>query len=134
MVIRHHGVTLADSRACLRVLETSHPPVFYVPRDDVRTDLLSREERTTGCEWKGVATYWMLTVGGSRIPDAAWSYEAPAPRYRGIARHLAFHPRKVDVCTVDGERVRAQPGDFYGGWITDEIVGPFKGAPGTMGW
>ncbi|MFF4428107.1 DUF427 domain-containing protein [Streptomyces sp. NPDC001513] len=134
VVIRHRGVTLADSRDCRRVLETSHPPVFYVPVDDVRTDLLSRSEATTVCEWKGSATYWSLTVAGHTIRDVAWSYEAPSPDYRSIARHLAFYPGKVDLCSVDGERVVAQPGDFYGGWITAEILGPFKGGPGTTRW
>ncbi|MFJ8165884.1 DUF427 domain-containing protein [Streptomyces sp. NPDC096136] len=134
VVIRHRGVTLADSRGCRRVLETSHPPVFYVPRDDVRTDLLSRSRKGTFCEWKGLATYWTLVVGGDTVADAAWSYEAPAAGYRRIARHLAFYPGRVDLCTVDGRSVRAQPGDFYGGWITDEIQGPFKGGAGTSLW
>ncbi|MFB7418277.1 DUF427 domain-containing protein [Streptomyces sp. NPDC056210] len=134
LVVIHRGVTLADSRACRRVLETSHPPVFYVPRNDVRTVLLSRSEATTFCEWKGLATYWTLTVNECTVPYAAWSYEAPSPEYETIAGHLAFYAERVDLCTVDGERVRAQPGDFYGGWITAEILGPFKGGSGTTGW
>ncbi|MFE2146085.1 DUF427 domain-containing protein [Streptomyces sp. NPDC059456] len=134
MVIRHRGVTLADSRTCLRVLETSHPPVFYVPGDDVRTDLLSRSGRVTFCEWKGVATHWTLMVDEDTVHDVAWSYEAPSTGYRSIADHFAFYPGRVDLCTVDGEHVQAQPGDFYGGWITGEILGPFKGGPGTTGW
>ncbi|MFJ3876879.1 DUF427 domain-containing protein [Streptomyces sp. NPDC090077] len=134
VVVRHRGVTLADSRACRRVLETSHPPVFYVPRDDVRTDLLSRSPTGTFCEWKGTATHWTLVLGPETVPDAAWSYEAPSPRYRCLAGHLAFYPARVELCTVDGEPVRAQPGDFYGGWITAEIRGPFKGGAGTAGW
>ncbi|MGW7102335.1 DUF427 domain-containing protein [Streptomyces sp. NPDC054838] len=134
MVIEHRGVMLADSRACHRVLETSHPPVFYVPRDDVRTGLLSRSNTTTACEWKGRAAYWTLTMEGCTVPDMAWSYETPLPEYGSIAGHLAFHAGKVDLCTVDGEPVLAQPGDFYGGWITAEILGPFKGGPGTAGW
>ncbi|MFE3760203.1 DUF427 domain-containing protein [Streptomyces sp. NPDC059104] len=134
VVVVHRGVTLADSQACRRVLETSHPPVFYVPRNDVRTALLSRSQATTFCEWKGPATYWTLTVDGCVLPRAAWSYESPAPGFAALAGHLAFYPGKVDLCTVDGESVRAQPGDFYGGWITGEILGPFKGGPGTAGW
>ncbi|MFG2292477.1 DUF427 domain-containing protein [Streptomyces sp. NPDC048603] len=136
VVVRHGGVVLADSRRCLRVLETSHPPGFYVPRADVRTGLLSPSRHRTVCEWKGTATYWDLrgSPGRPPVPGAAWSYEAPAPGYEPIAGHLAFHPDRVDACTVDGEPVRAQPGGFYGGWITGEITGPFKGAPGTSGW
>lgn len=134
VVIVHRGVTLADSRGCRRVLETRHPPVFYVPREDVRSDLLSRSRATSVCEWKGSATYWTLAVDGSTVPDVAWSYEAPRPEYASIAGSLAFYAGKVDLCTVDGERVLAQPGDFYGGWITAEILGPFKGGPGTTGW
>ncbi|MEV7444601.1 DUF427 domain-containing protein [Streptomyces sp. NPDC091204] len=134
VVIVYRGVVLADSRACRRVLETSHPPVFYVPPGDVRTDLLSKSQVGTFCEWKGRATYWNLAVGGCTVSDAAWSYEAPSPDYVSIAGHLAFYAGKVDLCTVGGERVLAQPGDFYGGWITAEILGPFRGGGGTAGW
>ncbi|MFE1907969.1 DUF427 domain-containing protein [Streptomyces gardneri] len=134
VTVVHRGVTLADSRNCRRVLETTHPPVFYVPRDDVSTDVLSRSSLTTRCEWKGIATYWTLDLQGDTIPDVAWSYEVPGPGYEDIAFHLAFYAGKVGLCTVDGERVRAQPGDFYGGWITHEIVGPFKGDSGTSRW
>ncbi|WP_328907197.1 DUF427 domain-containing protein [Streptomyces sp. NBC_00234] len=122
------GETLAESVRALRVLETSHPPVFYIPREDVRIDQLSRSATESLCEWKGAATYWSLTANGVVLPDVAWSYEVPAPRYALLAGHLAFYPRRVD-CTVDGERVSPQPGNFYGGWITAEIVGPFKGGP-----
>ncbi|MFE0583099.1 DUF427 domain-containing protein [Streptomyces sp. NPDC058874] len=144
VVVRHAGVALADSRRCLRVLETSHPPVFYIPRADVRMDLLRATEHLSVCEWKGAATYFGLgpelarepdrEPGRGTVPDIAWSYEAPLPRYAPIAGHLAFHADRVEACTVDGERVRAQQGGFYGGWITDEIRGPFKGAPGSWGW
>lgn len=125
---------MADSHDCLRVLETSHPPAFYVPRDDVRTDLLSRSARTTRCEWKGIATYWNVDIGGETVRDVCWSYEMPDPGYAGIAFHLAFYASRVDLCTVGGEKVRAQAGAFYGGWITNEILGPFKGERGTSGW
>ncbi|WP_327265208.1 DUF427 domain-containing protein [Streptomyces sp. NBC_01232] len=136
VVVCHAGVALADSRRCLRVLETSHPPVFCIPRADVRVAFLSASERRSVCEWKGVATYWNLALASDRPPEpeVAWSYEAPHPGYASIRGHLAFYPGRVDACTVDGERVRAQPGGFYGGWITDEITGPFKGGPGTVGW
>lgn len=128
VTVRCRGVTLADSVRALRVLETSHPPVFYLPREDVRIDRLSRSATESFCEWKGAATYWSLTADGVLLPDVAWSYEAPAPRYGLLAGHVAFYPGRVD-CTVDGERVSPQPGHFYGGWITAEIVGPFKGGP-----
>ncbi|MGY5036547.1 DUF427 domain-containing protein [Streptomyces sp. 900116325] len=133
ITVRHGSVALADSVRALRVLETSHPPVFYIPRKDVLVDHLSRSTTKSFCEWKGVATYWSLTTNGIVLPDVAWSYEDPAPRYALLAGHLAFYPERVD-CVVDGERVRPQPGDFYGGWITAEIVGPFKGGPGSAGW
>ncbi|MFE1831905.1 DUF427 domain-containing protein [Streptomyces yangpuensis] len=136
VVVRHAGVALADSRRCLRVLETSHPPVFYIPRADVRIELLRASEHRSVCEWKGTATYWRLgpELGARPAADIAWSYEAPRPDYAPITGHLAFHADRVEACTVDGERVRAQPGGFYGGWITDEIIGPFKGVPGSRGW
>ena len=129
-----NGETIADSRRAYRVLETSHPPVYYLPPEDVRTDLLAPTPRRTVCEWKGTAAYHTLTVGDRTLPDAAWSYPRPTPAFAPIAGYLAFYPSKMDACLVDGVPVRAQPGDFYGGWITPEIVGPFKGDPGTRGW
>ncbi|MFF3942673.1 DUF427 domain-containing protein [Streptomyces phaeofaciens] len=136
VVVRDRGMTLADSHRCLRVLETSHPPVFYIPRADVRIELLSDSGRRSVCEWKGLATYWTVqgAAGRPAVPDAAWSYDAPRPGYDALAGHLAFYPDRVEACTVDGEQVRAQAGGFYGGWITDEVTGPFKGGPGTWGW
>ncbi|MFB7447613.1 DUF427 domain-containing protein [Streptomyces sp. NPDC056194] len=134
VIVRHVGIVLADSRRCIRVLETSHPPVFYVPRQDIRMDLLTQSTRLTHCEWKGVASYWTLKVLGGTVRDVAWSYEEPDAAYAALADHVAFYPGRVDSCTVDGERVLPQPGGFYGGWITDEIVGPFKGVPGSEGW
>ncbi len=95
---------------------------------------VERSSRSTFCEWKGRARYHSLRVGERRSPDAAWSYPDPSKAFEAIRDHLAFYPSRVDECTVDGEVVRSQPGDFYGGWITAEIVGPFKGEPGTMGW
>ncbi|MEU8523333.1 DUF427 domain-containing protein [Streptomyces sp. NBC_01216] len=134
MTVHHGGALLADSRHALRVLETSHPPVFYLPRADVRVDRLTRSAARTFCEWKGVAVYWSLRAEGPAGPDVAWSYEEPSPGYTDLAGYVSFYPGRVDVCTVDGEQVRAQPGDFYGGWITHEIHGPFKGVPGSAGW
>jgi len=125
---------IADSRAAKRVLETRHPPVFYIPPSDVRTDLLTPSNRTTFCEWKGLAQYFHLRVDAALSRDAVWSYPDPSARFAKIRDYLAFYPSRVDACYVDEERVRCQEGDFYGGWITDDIVGPFKGAPGTGWW
>ncbi|MDQ3779020.1 MAG: DUF427 domain-containing protein [Chloroflexota bacterium] len=128
------GETIAETRRALRVLETSHPPVYYLPPEDVRVELLSRTPRLTDCEWKGTAGYYTVTVGDRAIEDAAWCYPDPAPAFASIAHFLAFYPSKMDRCLVDGVPVVAQPGDYYGGWITPEIAGPFKGDPGTAGW
>ncbi len=128
------GVTVADTRAAKRVLETSHPPVYYIPLGDIRQEHLSRTARSSYCEWKGEAAYYTVSVGDKEAPDAAWYYPSPTPGFAAIKDHVAFYPSRMDACFVDGERVRAQPGDFYGGWITADIVGPFKGDPGTLGW
>lgn len=128
------GDLVAESRRALRVLETSHPPVYYLPPEDVRTDLLTRTEGRSFCEFKGGAVYWTLRAGGSTSQDAAWSYPDPAKGFERLRDHLAFYPSRVSGCFVDGERVTAQAGDFYGGWITADIKGPFKGGAGTWGW
>ncbi|CAA9291005.1 MAG: hypothetical protein AVDCRST_MAG41-4355 [uncultured Corynebacteriales bacterium] len=122
-------VVVADSHAAWRVLETSHPPVFYVPAADVAAGVLTPTGRTSYCEFKGVAEYWTVLD----LPDAAWSYPRPSPGYAPMAGAVAFYPALLS-CTVDGEAVRPQAGGFYGGWITDGVVGPFKGEPGTLGW
>lgn len=129
VLVSHNGHVIAESTRTARVLETSHPPVFYIPPDDVDMEALARNKRTTFCEFKGTATYWDL--GG--IDSVAWSYESPSPGYEEIRDWLAFYPSKVD-CFVGEEQVLPQEGDFYGGWITSEIEGPFKGGPGTWGW
>ncbi|SCF28620.1 DUF427 domain-containing protein [Micromonospora mirobrigensis] len=134
ITVVHAGVTVVDSDRCWRVLETSHPPVYYVPRSEITGARLLPTDRRSWCEWKGEASYWDLAVGDVRIREAAWSYERPAPSYAELAGAVAFYPGRVDECRVDGERVQVQPGDFYGGWITADLVGPFKGAPGTLGW
>ncbi len=128
------GRVLADSRHTYRVLETSHPPVYYLPPADVDMARLTPGERRTLCEFKGIARYWSITDGDSVAVDAAWSYPEPWPAFTAITDHLAFYPSRVAACYVDDERARAQDGDFYGGWITDDIAGPFKGGPGTRGW
>lgn len=125
---------LADSRRAKRVLETSHPPVYYIPPEDIHTEYMTETGRSTWCEWKGQARYYSLSVGDRQVEEAAWFYPKPAPGFEAIRGYVAFYPGKVDACFVDGERVQAQPGDFYGGWITSDIVGPFKGAPGAVGW
>lgn len=135
VVVEFAGVRIADTRRSVRVLETSHPPVFYIPPQDTPQELFLRSGTRTWCEWKGAATYWDLHASGrARVPDAAWSYENPSPGFAAIGGFLAFYPSRVDRCLVGDEEVVAQPGDFYGGWITSEITGPFKGPPGTRGW
>jgi len=128
------GVTIADTTAPLRVLETSHPPVFYVPRADVAPDALVLAERRTWCEFKGVATYFSVVAAGRNKPDAAWNYLEPMAGYEPLPGHVAFYPSRMDACFVDDARVQAQEGDFYGGWITSRVVGPFKGSVGTYTW
>lgn len=128
------GVTVADTRRAKRVLETSHPPVYYLPPEDVRRDCLTRTARSSLCEWKGRAVYDTVRVGDREAVDAVWSYPDPTADFAALKNYLAFYPSRMDACLVDGERVQAQPGDFYGGWVTHEIVGPFKGEPGTGGW
>lgn len=134
------GVVIADSRDCLRLLETSHPPTYYLPRAAFTDGALRPAPGSSVCEWKGRAAY--LDVVGGPGPDgepvvapaAAWYYPDPTPGYREIADHLALYPGRMDECRVDGEVVRPQPGEFYGGWITDRVVGPFKGGPGSRFW
>jgi uncharacterized protein (DUF427 family) len=129
-----NGEVVAETRRARRVLETSHPPVYYIPPEDVRSEYLIPAQGQSFCEWKGAARYCDVRVGEKTAERAAWSYPTPTPSFASIADHLAFYPGKMDACYVDGQRVTPQPGDFYGGWITSEIVGPFKGEPGTRGW
>lgn len=128
------GEVVAETRRAVRVLETAHPPVYYFPPEDVLPGALREGRGTSLCEWKGLARYLDVEAGGVVRPRAAWSYPAPLPGYEAIRDHVAFYPQAMDECTVDGERVTPQPGGFYGGWITPEVVGPFKGEPGTEGW
>ena len=128
------GVTIADTRAALRVLETSHPPTWYLPREAFVDGALRAAEGSSVCEWKGRAVYFDLVGGGRVATRAAWSYPRPSERFAALAGHVALYAGLVDGCFVDGERVTPQPGGFYGGWITSDLVGPFKGGPGTSGW
>lgn len=132
--VRFQGEVLAATSRALRILETSHPPVYYLPPADVRMDLLRDNPRSTFCEWKGSARYYDVEAHGVRAVGAAWSYPRPVPAYAALRDYIAVYPQAMEGCFVDGERVAAQEGDFYGGWITRDIVGPFKGAPGTRGW
>ncbi|PSQ72443.1 MAG: hypothetical protein BRD26_02375 [Bacteroidetes bacterium QH_1_64_81] len=129
-----HDTTIADTTDALRVLETSHPPVYYLPPEDVATEHLERESRTTMCEFKGRAVYYTLAVGDRLVQSAAWGYPNPADRFAALEDYVTFYASKVDACYVGDEKARAQEGDFYGGWITDDVVGPFKGGTGTTGW
>jgi uncharacterized protein (DUF427 family) len=129
-----NGVVVADSRAAYRALETSHPPVYYLPPQDVQMAYLRPSPGSSWCEWKGQAAYYTLQVGDKEAIKVAWSYPQPTPAFAPIKDYIAFYAAPMDYCAVDGERVTPQPGHFYGGWITSDIVGPFKGGPGTMGW
>ncbi len=129
------GAVLAESVRALRVLETSHPPTIYIPPGDVRVELLvPGGAATTWCEFKGEATYLDASIGERRFTAIAWTYRDPASQYAVLRDHVAFYPTRVDAAWLDDERVRAQESDFYGGWITDEVIGPFKGPGGTAGW
>lgn len=129
-----NGKKIAETRQAKRVLETSHPPTYYIPPEDVNQQVLAGSSRRTVCEFKGSALYYSLADGDKQSPDAAWVYSDPTPAFAAIRGHFAFYPSRVEACFVDGEQVTAQEGDFYGGWITQDIVGPFKGGVDTWGW
>jgi uncharacterized protein (DUF427 family) len=129
------GRRLASSERALRVLETSHPPTIYVPRDDIDLSLLSDSSAaTTFCEFKGLARYLDAIIDGRRFKEVGWFYPAPTRGYESLRDHVAFYPGRVDSAWLGDELVASQAGSFYGGWITSDLVGPFKGAPGTLGW
>jgi uncharacterized protein (DUF427 family) len=128
------GRLIAHTQRGQRVLETNHPPVYYFPPEDVRLDSLEPSRRRSWCEWKGEARYYQVVTPNRVSPDAAWSYPEPRPGFEVIRGYFAFYPGRVEACRVDGALVRPQPGDFYGGWITEDLVGPFKGASGTEWW
>lgn len=134
VVVRCGGVEIARTVRSLRLLETASPPTFYLPAADVHVEWLEPAPGSSHCEWKGTAAYWALRLpDGTGLDDAVWSYAAPLAPYEALAGHFAFYPNRFE-CFVAGERVRPQPGHFYAGWITDELVGPFKGEPGSGGW
>jgi uncharacterized protein (DUF427 family) len=129
------GETLADSVGALRVLETSHPPTVYVPLADVRGELLAAGGApSTWCEFKGAARYLDAVIHARRVTAVGWQYLDPSPSYQALLDHIAFYPGRVDGAWMDDERVKAQQGDFYGGWVTSDLIGPFKGPPGTLAW
>jgi len=134
VVVEWAGRVIAATRSAVRVCETSHPPAWAIPPDAVDMSIVHPASGTSLCEWKGVARYWDLAVGDLHQPRAGWSYPDPTPGYEPIAGHLFFYAGLVDRCTVDGEVVTPQPGSFYGGWITGDVVGPFKGQPGSAWW
>lgn len=129
-----NGEVIAETNEGYRVLETSHPPAYYIPQKDIKMDYLNDTSRSTFCEFKGTASYWTVSVGDKSVSNAAWGYKNPARGFEAIKDHICFYASKMDACYVDDEEVQAQEGDFYGGWITSDIVGPFKGGAGTRGW
>ena len=129
------GTVIADSTRALRVLETSHPPTIYVPPADVAPGALRPAAGSSMCEWKGRAAYFDVRGGDGTVAErAAWGYSSPLPAYAALAGFVAFYPGRMDAAWLDDERVAAQEGDFYGGWVTADLAGPFKGAAGTLGW
>ena len=134
VVVEHAGVVIADTTSSYRVLETSHPPTYYLPREAFAPGVLRPAEGRSWCEWKGQASYFDLVVADEVITGAAWTYADPSRGFEAIRDHVALYPGRLDEVTVDGEVVRPQAGGFYGGWITDRVVGPFKGGPGSAGW
>jgi len=133
VVVRVGDVEVARTRHALRVLETASPPTVYIPRADVVADYLQPAPGSSRCEWKGTARYWTVDVAAGALNAVGWSYDDPLPAFEAIRTHLSFYPGRIE-CYVDGVRVRGQAGGFYGGWVTPELVGPFKGDPGTSGW
>ncbi|MEL6149181.1 MAG: DUF427 domain-containing protein [Chloroflexota bacterium] len=129
-----NGQVVAETTNAKRVLETSHPPAYYIPWEDVNPAYFTSTPRGTFCEFKGRASYFTIEVNGKSAQNAAWTYKNPTPAFELIKDHIALYPAMMDACYVDDEEVQAQEGDFYGGWITSDIVGPFKGGPGTWGW
>ncbi|MCW2811495.1 MAG: hypothetical protein JWP61_1953 [Friedmanniella sp.] len=134
IVITLGGVQICETHTSYRVLETSHPPTYYLPRSSFRPGSLRAAKGSSFCEWKGAAAY-LDVLGGDQVAErAAWYYPEPTGRYHQLRDHLALYPQAMDRVTVDGEEVEPQPGGFYGGWITSAVSGPFKGVPGSQGW
>lgn len=134
VIVRFGGRVIVDTTDSVRVLETSHPPVYYLPIAAFPAGVLVPVEGTTFCEFKGQAHYIDVVAGGVAASRAGWTYPDPSRGFEALATRIALYPAAMDTCEVDGEEVVAQAGDFYGGWITSQIAGPFKGGPGTTGW
>lgn len=132
--VEFNGKVIAETNHARRVLETAGAPVYYIPPEDVRMEFLQETKRRSFCEWKGQAIYFDVVVGDRTARQAAWSYPEPTSGYESIHGYLAFYAQKMDGCFVGDEKARPQPGFFYGGWITDDVVGPFKGEPGSEFW
>ena len=132
--VKAHSATIIDVADAVRVLETSHPPVYYFRVSDLQNAQLRESSKTSWCEWKGKANYFDLLVGSDCIFDAGWFYAQPNPSFAELERRFAIYPSKMDECIANGHTVTPQEGDFYGGWITSDVVGPFKGGPGSWGW
>jgi uncharacterized protein (DUF427 family) len=128
------GETIADTSAAFRVLETTHPPSYYLPPDAFAPGALVKSARSSFCEWKGRAAYWTIRGGGKIAVDAGWSYPAPSPAFAAMRDHVAVYAAAMDACFVGDEQVTPQPGGFYGGWVTANLIGPFKGSAGTEFW
>jgi len=130
-----NNLIIADTRNAYRILETSHPPVYYLPPTDIRLEYLHlSDQKSSFCEWKGFADYYNIEVNNKQITNAAWFYNDPTAKFAEIKNYVAFYPALMDACYVGEQLVTPQPGEFYGGWVTDNIVGPFKGEPGSWGW
>ena len=132
--IAHGGMALAETSSSIRTLETSHPPTYYVPQIDIAVSLLAESDRTSFCEWKGHAVYWTVAIAGSVFRDVGWSYPDPTRGFTMLRDHIAFYAAPFDPSLFDEVQVVPHPGGFYGGWITPDVVGPFKGVPGSSFW
>jgi uncharacterized protein (DUF427 family) len=129
-----NGAIIAETNRAKRVLETSHPPVYYIPSPDIKLEYLIETAQRTFCEWKGWSTYYHVSVGDRSVDNAVWRYIDPTANFSGICDSYSFYGSLMDACYVNEELITPQPGDYYGGWITADIVGPFKGDVGTRGW
>lgn len=139
VIVRVGDIEIARSTNVVRVLETASPPTVYIPPEDVQLEYLQKDSGSSYCEWKGRATYWSVAISGSKypgdvsLPNVGWSYDSPQQRFADIKNYLSFYPGRID-CWMGEEKVKPQPGGFYGGWVTSEIVGPWKGEAATGGW
>lgn len=128
------GQTICTSNNAWRVMETFHPPTYYIPVSDFTEGVLRPAQGSSMCEWKGQANYFDIVAGNQIAPRAGWTYRRPTQRFATIKDHVAVYAEPMDACFVDGEKVAPQPGNFYGGWVNSWITGPIKGAPGTTHW